>query len=642
MVCLECHRPTSEWREPQVWGVSIICKQNSSFKLFTKYAEQTFQIIHGVAHGFPVMGAYFAPRIPRADLHRVPALAAKCLQGPGILMGDLNARHTQWDDVSNPQGVILQQWARRHNLCTARPPAPTFSVHAGQRRIYLFFQRSAISPILTVHPQHRCSDHRAVTAELTHASPAALRQVPLAVIKNETCQAIAKARYEETLPPITSALNNASCAASLEINSRRLVTATLHPWTQLCKPRSARFRPGWTQNLDRKARLRSKLLRSQNEEARRRAKLLDCEIKREFRRNVRRLQTDLGDLVAEGNSSTETTLMKRALALNRIVDVSLARVDPESFTKFMCSLQPNSDTTPEVAVICFDVDDCLREKLLRAIRYKLKPSKSPGPDLIRTDIFKLPPERFADATIALWEAVGRTGYVPSILRTGLLASIYKNKGDASLPTNNRPVCLTPGFRRLISTALTTQLTNFYSQSLARQWVFQRGTNTECAICYASNTVRRELPMAAILDLRKAYDSVPRQLLQTMLDEQLPAALSTTFRPLLAPMVLRTKHQLSNIRVRTLVGMPQGDPPSPYIFNLFMDDYIRMINVKVSRGLATLFVDDVLILARSLLDMQRLLLRSKAWSDRVGMVLGDEKIVPAPTPRHSIAWRRTNP
>lgn len=76
----------------------------------------------------------------------------------------------------------------------------------------------------------------------------------------------------------------------------------------------------------------------------------------------------------------------------------------------------------------------------------------------------------------------------------------------------------------------------------------------------------------------------------MLDEVLPPRLSTAFRPPLWPMTLITKHQMTNKSVHTTVDMPQGDSPSPYIFNILMDDYLWTVNTEPSRGLATLFVD----------------------------------------------------
>lgn len=76
--------------------------------------------------------------------------------------------------------------------------------------------------------------------------------------------------------------------------------------------------------------------------------------------------------------------------------------------------------------------------------------------------------------------------------------------------------------------------------------FQRGSNTECAIVSAVNQLRHALARAALLDLEKAYDRVPRAILQSMLEERLPPTLTIMIRPLLAPMALRTKNQRSNL------------------------------------------------------------------------------------------------
>lgn len=105
-------------------------------------------------------------------------------------------------------------------------------------------------------------------------------------------------------------------------------------------------------------------------------------------------------------------------------------------------------------------------------------------------------------------------------------------------------------------------------------------------------------MLAVLDLPKAYDSVPHQILQDMLDEHLPIERSTVFRPLLSPMILQTKNPKSNHIIKTLVSMPQGDRPSPLLFNLFMDGYIKITNTKNARRFVTLFGDHVLLFARS--------------------------------------------
>lgn len=187
-----------------------------------------------------------------------------------------------------------------------------------------------------------------------------------------------------------------------------------------------------------------------------------------------------------------------------------------------------------------------------------------------------------------------------------------------------PVNLTSAFRRMIATALTIEIKRHYKHSARNQWVFQEGTSTECAIAYAVNKMRQNLPFAALLDLKKAYDCVPRARLQQMLDKRLPSLLSTMLRPLLWPMTIKTKHQTSSTCIRTLAGVPQGDAPSLQLFNIFMDHFLEQISTSPRQGVASLFVDDVLIIARAAKEIQKLTDKEMNWASANGMEWTVEK------------------
>lgn len=134
-------------------GVSILYKTGSSFKVIATHAEQRFQLIHGVADGIPILGAYLTPRLPKQELQRVLATAARCMRGLGILVGDLNGRHNKWDVTYNMQGAEIHRWARRHSFLTTRPPERTFVSHSGSSRVDLVFHRSPVPQLLRSIPK---------------------------------------------------------------------------------------------------------------------------------------------------------------------------------------------------------------------------------------------------------------------------------------------------------------------------------------------------------------------------------------------------------------------------------------------------------------------------------------------------------
>lgn len=446
-------------------GVSILHRRTTKFRLIAKYADEHFQMIHGVFNGTPVLGAYVVPHIAKPDFSRFLEIAHRCLKGPGVLLGDLNARHAQWDDTYNCAGRQLQKWARLHNFQTQRPPTPTLRNPRVSSWVDLVFHRHSVPPSIQVLPETPRSDHRPVTATLaaTHATPQ--YTIPLSLVNNSTCCAKVKRRYEQTLPPIIEALKNTTTVASLEINSRRLNEAVITPWIQMGKAKTSTVRPGWTQSLDRKAKLRKRLIKSTDPGDRRRARELDKEMKRKVRSNRRRLPERISAELEGGDPANDSCLLKRALALEAQRDVAPVQVDPDAYTEFMRSLQPDPTQQKVVQLQCFDVPESFRASLTLAIRQKLKPKKSPVPDQIRTEVFKVAPDLFTDAALELWRAIGQIAHTPMIVLCGLLSPIYKQKGDASMPTNNRPVCLTAALRRLIATALRHELQQHYRNSL---------------------------------------------------------------------------------------------------------------------------------------------------------------------------------
>lgn len=157
------------------------------------------------------------------------------------------------------------------------------------------------------------------------------------------------------------------------------------PWSALSPPKPGRFRPGWTRELDRMAKRRKSLHRSKEPGDLEEAKRLDKAIKRQFRRNVKRLRSELGDTINEGCISNQFQTLRRALALSPDrQDWCCPNVSPDEFPRFMDSLQPAAEASPWVEVLPFAVPDSLGDVMEKALcERKRGLNKSPVPDGVR-------------------------------------------------------------------------------------------------------------------------------------------------------------------------------------------------------------------------------------------------------------------
>lgn len=98
--------------------------------------------------------------------------------------------------------------------------------------------------------------------------------------------------------------------------------------------------------------------------------------------------------------------------------------------------------------------------------------------------------------------------------------------------------------------------------------FQDWTNTRCANSFTVNTLWLHLPNTTLLNLWKRHYWIPRYIIQLILNDRLSNWLIVTIRPLLWSMKLRMKNYRSKKFVPTFLGVPEDDPPNPYLFNIF--------------------------------------------------------------------------
>lgn len=183
--------------------------------------------------------------------------------------------------------------------------------------------------------------------------------------------------------------------------------------------------------------------------------------------------------------------------------------------------------------------------------------------------------------------------MPRLLRSGLLAPIFK-KGYPLHSDSYRPINLLSVIPWIISSALIAKVEVVYKIRW-NQWGFVRVSNTDTSVAFAVNEHGSQFPSVTFLDLKKAYDKVPRHQLWALIKVRFPRTLANKLSPLLASISVRTQGQASTTTAHLVAGVSQGDPISPLLIYFFMDPFLKTLNDD-AYGIAICFADDVALMA----------------------------------------------
>lgn len=605
--------PPNEGRFRRGGGVALLVPDGITLKHLCSISHSKYQLLSASCFGLIIVAAYISPTITPSQFQECLETIRRMSQGTAIVVGDFNSRHTSWDTANNRYGLRFAKWAAKCNFTIAAPSIPTcYSSRGGSSTVDLLLCRGPTASKPEIENTPCRSDHKPVHTSISLSSPGNVDDIPLSLLGNIPVQQRVSREYENTVPPIIEALDHASSWQQLEVASKQLAHRIVQPWARFRKPRPARFRPGWTHSLDKMAKMRTALLKSSAADDRAKAKELDKRIKRGVRRNRKRLLDDVCASLEGAPPGRDSTIISRVLSITRDKPSTVSSLCPDSFQTFMKSLQ--NETSTRINPVHFQVPSTFSKDCEQEITTSKK-KKAPGPCKIRAEMLQLRPDIFGKAIGALWAAVGRIAYMPSVLRSGTYAPIFKS-GDPSLPTNYRPISLTSILRRIITSSLVAAVAESASPHL-NQWGFQKQSNSECALAYVVNNQQQNLPYTAVLDLKKAYDTVPRDLLLKLVKKRLPSTLASMVQCLLVPSVMRTKGQKSQTHFLTLSGVPQGDPPSPALFNIFMDEFLWQSNTG-PLALTSCVADDVTVLAKTPSALQNQLNIATAWANSSGM------------------------
>lgn len=226
--------------------------------------------------------------------------------------------------------------------------------------------------------------------------------------------------------------------------------------------------------------------------------------------------------------------------------------------------------------------------------------------------------------------------VPKEWKTALVCPVYK-KGDSNLAENYRPIALTCVIRRIYEKCLNSKWIRKHQDQLAdAQNGFRPNRSTIQQVMVLHELLgQNENAHVGLLDMKAAYDTVPRDVLWNKLHSQFGMAkwLIETLQELFDynESILVIKGRKSTA-IQNKRGLLQGSSLSPILFNFFINDLVRSLELlrgpKVyGRKTPVLaFADDIAVIARNTTELQEMIKTAENWSVSNGMKFNATKCI----------------
>ncbi|HEX4920193.1 MAG TPA: reverse transcriptase family protein, partial [Candidatus Bathyarchaeia archaeon] len=265
------------------------------------------------------------------------------------------------------------------------------------------------------------------------------------------------------------------------------------------------------------------------------------------------------------------------------------------------------------------------------VRFALKKmgrNKAVGPDQIPIEAWRCMGDARISLLTSLFNKIWTSVRMPEEWRRSEVIPIYKNKGDVQSCNNYRGIKLLSHTMKLWERVIETRLRRV-TKVAENQFGFMPGRSSMEAIHITRSLMekyreRQKALHCAFLDLEKAYDSVPRELIwRTLQAKGVNGRYFSIIRDMYDRAMTDVRTPVGNTELFSVErGLHQGSALSPYLFTLILDELSRDLQEELPWCL--IFADDIALISGSKEELNRRLEKWKGAIEDNGLCVSREK------------------
>lgn len=268
-------------------------------------------------------------------------------------------------------------------------------------------------------------------------------------------------------------------------------------------------------------------------------------------------------------------------------------------------------------------------------------NKAPGTDGMISEIFKAAYNIIAPFLLKLYNRLFINGEYPLTWGEGIITPIFK-KGDVNNAQNYRGITLINILAKIYSQILLNRLTKWtvkYDKICNNQFGFQKNKSVVDCLFILHTVVSKVLDSGnklycIFIDYEKCFDKIDRSFLwQKLLSENISSKFVRAIKSMYSRVKSCIKFNSSfSDFFDTHIGLKQGDPSSPLLFMLFVNDLNNSINTDLNdiftidelKLFLILFADDQALFAKSPESLQSMLTDIERYCRHWGLKINTDK------------------